>query len=166
MKFCAGWLDGEIWLNQIQDGTSFGVYEISAKNNNVPTKSRMRAKTSLQALCLSVRATASDSNSMPASFNLVVTARSAVAPYPSLSACRPRATLITVPRIMRVSLAKAASIVGATAVIAVCSCEKHPLGQMPEVQREQTDPATKVWSEKSETEKSESAPTPAEAVPH
>jgi hypothetical protein len=25
------------------------------------------------------------------------------------------------------------------------SCEKHPLGQMPEVQREQLDPA-KVWS--------------------
>jgi hypothetical protein len=25
------------------------------------------------------------------------------------------------------------------------SCEKHPLGQMPEVQREQPDPA-KVWS--------------------
>lgn len=72
MKFCAGWFDGEIWLNQTQEGTSFGVYEISAKNNNVPTKSRMRAKTSLQALCLSVRATASDSNSMPASFNLVV----------------------------------------------------------------------------------------------
>src|SRR6266480_5405676 len=69
MKFCAGWFDGEIWLNQTQDGTSFGVYEISAKNNNVPTKSRIRAKTSLQALCLSVRATASDSNSMPASFN-------------------------------------------------------------------------------------------------
>jgi len=46
------------------------------------------------------------------------------------------------------------------------SCEKHPLGQMPEVQREQSDPAKRVWSEKSETEKSESAPTPAEAVPH
>jgi hypothetical protein len=26
------------------------------------------------------------------------------------------------------------------------SCEKHPIGQMPEVQREQPDPA-KVWSE-------------------
>jgi hypothetical protein len=26
------------------------------------------------------------------------------------------------------------------------SCEKHPLGQVPEVQREQPDPA-KVWSE-------------------
>ncbi len=46
------------------------------------------------------------------------------------------------------------------------SCEKHPLGQMPEVQREQPDPATRVWSEKSEMEKSESAPVPAEEVPH
>jgi hypothetical protein len=60
---------------------------------------------------------------------------------------------------------------GVTAV-ALCmllfciSCEKHPLGQMPEVQREQTDPATTVWSEKGEIEKSESASTPAEAVPH
>src|SRR5213593_2980222 len=75
MKFCAGWFDGEIWLNQTQDGTSFGVYEISAKNNNVPTKSRTRAKTSLQALCLSVRATACDSNSMPASFNQLLSRR-------------------------------------------------------------------------------------------
>ena len=46
------------------------------------------------------------------------------------------------------------------------SCEKHPLGQMPEVQREQSDPAKMNWSEKGEMEKSESAPTPAEAVPH
>ena len=46
------------------------------------------------------------------------------------------------------------------------SCEKHPLGQMPEVQREQSDPAKTNWSEKSEMEKSEFAPTPAEEVPH
>jgi hypothetical protein len=48
------------------------------------------------------------------------------------------------------------------------SCEKHPLGQMPEVQREQPDPATRVWSEESkiESEKSASSPVPAEAVPH
>jgi hypothetical protein len=48
------------------------------------------------------------------------------------------------------------------------SCEKHPLGQMPEVQREQPDPATRVWSEESkiESEKSASSPGPAEAVPH
>jgi hypothetical protein len=29
------------------------------------------------------------------------------------------------------------------------SCEKHPIGQMPEVQREQPDPA-KVWSNAAE----------------
>jgi len=46
------------------------------------------------------------------------------------------------------------------------SCEKHPLGQMPEVQREQNDPATRDWSEKSETNKSEASPAPAEAAPH
>jgi hypothetical protein len=47
------------------------------------------------------------------------------------------------------------------------SCEKHPLGQMPDVQREQTDPATRDWSDKSEieSEKSVSSSTPADAVP-
>jgi hypothetical protein len=41
------------------------------------------------------------------------------------------------------------------------SCEKHPIGQMPEVQREQPDPA-KVWSGAGEQH---SGGTPAE-VPH
>jgi hypothetical protein len=47
------------------------------------------------------------------------------------------------------------------------SCEKHPLGQMPEVQREQADPATRVWSEESKTEpeKSVSSPAPVSAAP-
>jgi hypothetical protein len=47
------------------------------------------------------------------------------------------------------------------------SCEKHPLGQMPEVQREQADPA-KIWSnaaKKNSDEPSASA-SPAEVVPH
>jgi len=46
------------------------------------------------------------------------------------------------------------------------SCEKHPLGQMPEVQREQPDPA-KVWSNTAEehSEASSTSATPAE-VPH
>jgi len=46
------------------------------------------------------------------------------------------------------------------------SCEKHPLGEMPEAQREQIDPA-KAWSERSvmESEKSTSSPTPAEFFP-
>jgi hypothetical protein len=55
--------------------------------------------------------------------------------------------------------------VALSTVLFCISCEKHPLGQMPEVQREQSDPAKTNWSEKSEMEKSESAPTPAEAVP-
>ncbi len=58
------------------------------------------------------------------------------------------------------------------AAVALCmqllciSCEKRPLGQMPEVQREQNDPATRVWSEESKPDKSAASPTPAEAVPH
>jgi hypothetical protein len=44
------------------------------------------------------------------------------------------------------------------------SCEKHPLEQMPEVQREQPDPAKRVWSEesKTESEKPASSPVPVE----
>jgi hypothetical protein len=46
------------------------------------------------------------------------------------------------------------------------SCEKHPLGQMPEVQREQPDPA-KVWSNAAEqhSEEHSTSGTPEEA-PH
>jgi hypothetical protein len=67
---------------------------------------------------------------------------------------------------MRVSVTKAVSVLSATAVMAICSCEKLSLGEMPEVQREQPDPA-KVWSKASETdsEKSSSFPTPAEFFP-
>jgi hypothetical protein len=53
----------------------------------------------------------------------------------------------------------------ALAMLLLCiSCEKHPLGQMPEVQREQPDPAKRVWSEESKTEpeKPASSPVPAE----
>jgi hypothetical protein len=54
-----------------------------------------------------------------------------------------------------------------TALLIFCSsCEKHPLGEIPEVQREQVDPA-KAWSQASEmdSEKSSSSPTPAEFFP-
>jgi hypothetical protein len=67
---------------------------------------------------------------------------------------------------MRVSVAKAVSVLSAIAMMAICSCEKHSLGEMPEVQREQIDPA-KAWSQASEmkSEKSSSLPTPAEFFP-
>jgi hypothetical protein len=45
------------------------------------------------------------------------------------------------------------------------SCEKHPIGQMPEVQREQPDPA-KIWSNPAKhSEGHSTSETPAE-VPH
>jgi hypothetical protein len=48
------------------------------------------------------------------------------------------------------------------------SCEKHPLGQMPDVQREQLDPAKKVWSHATEKDSDgpSSSTSPAEVVPH
>jgi len=43
------------------------------------------------------------------------------------------------------------------------SCEKHPIGQLPDVQREQPDPA-KEWSEASKKNyESSSRPQPAES---
>ena len=46
------------------------------------------------------------------------------------------------------------------------SCEKHPLGQMPDVQREQPDPAKRVWSHATEKKESSASDSPAEVVPH
>jgi hypothetical protein len=54
-------------------------------------------------------------------------------------------------------------LLGAAAAMSICSCEKHPLGQMPEVQREQPDPAKESSNAgKAESEKTSSSPTPAE----
>jgi hypothetical protein len=57
-------------------------------------------------------------------------------------------------------------VAGIGALLFCISCEKHPLGQMPEVQREQPDPA-KSWSKAKEkqADQSSSSPTPAEEVP-
>jgi hypothetical protein len=46
------------------------------------------------------------------------------------------------------------------------SCEKHPVGDFPEVQREQLDPA-KVWSKATTkgSDESSTSDTPAEVVP-
>jgi hypothetical protein len=55
-----------------------------------------------------------------------------------------------------------------TALLIFCSsCEKHPLGEMPEVQREQVDPVTKSRSAVNETDsdKPSSSATPAEFFP-
>jgi len=68
---------------------------------------------------------------------------------------------------MRVSVAKAVSVLSAGAVMAICSCEKHRPGEMPDVQREQPDPA-QVWPNATTKNPGESSvsPTPAESFPH
>jgi hypothetical protein len=47
------------------------------------------------------------------------------------------------------------------ALLFCISCEKHPVGQMPDVQREQPDPA-KEWSQPHKMNSEE----PAESRPH
>jgi hypothetical protein len=71
-----------------------------------------------------------------------------------------------VPRVMRVSVGKSVCILSAAAVIAICSCEKHPLPEERVAHTEQVAPE-KALSEQSkiESEKSLSSPTPAEFLP-
>jgi hypothetical protein len=70
-----------------------------------------------------------------------------------------------VPRFMRVSVGKTVCVLSATAVIAICSCEKHPLPEERVVQTEHVAPE-KASSEPSkiESEKPLASPTPAESV--
>jgi hypothetical protein len=48
---------------------------------------------------------------------------------------------ITVPAFMRFSLRKCIAFSACACLIVICSCEKHRVGEMPEVQREQVDVA-------------------------
>jgi len=52
-------------------------------------------------------------------------------------------------------------------VIFCSSCEKHPLGEIPEVQREQVDPAKNAQSRMNATDSDRPSPsaTPAEFFP-
>src|SRR5438477_7334992 len=70
--------------------------------------------------------------------------------------------LITVPAMVcfvRQSVAAASLCI----LLFSTSCEKHPIGQLPDVQREQPDPAKK-WSEASKnSDESSSKPQPADS---
>ena len=71
------------------------------------------------------------------------------------------------PRVMSFSLREALIAIVLGLLLFCTACEKHPLGQMPEVQREQADLAEKTWSKPSErkSEKPLSSPTPVEFFP-
>ena len=70
------------------------------------------------------------------------------------------------PRVMRISVGKSVCILSTAAVIAICSCEKHPLPEEREAQGEHFSPE-KASSKPSEieSEKHLSSPTPAEFLP-
>jgi hypothetical protein len=71
-----------------------------------------------------------------------------------------------VPPIMRVSVGKSVCILSAAAVIAICSCEKHPLPEERETQSEQVAPENAPSETGNvESEKPFLSPTPAEFVP-
>lgn len=71
-------------------------------------------------------------------------------------------------RIMRFLLGRCAAILAGIAVMVICSCEKHHVGEIPEVQKEHSDPAQE--SGQTEPRRGEmrvpstppAAPTPAE----
>ncbi len=70
------------------------------------------------------------------------------------------------PRIMRVSVGRSVCILSAAAVMAICSCEKHPLPEERVVQTEHISPEkASSKASKIEAEKPLSSPTPAEFLP-
>jgi hypothetical protein len=78
---------------------------------------------------------------------------------------------ITVPAFMRFSLRKCIAFSACACLILICSCEKHRVGEMPEVQREQVDLASgpkevpPVAKEKATSSTPPARPTPVEFFP-
>ena len=74
-------------------------------------------------------------------------------------------------RLMQLSIGKCAAISGAAALILICSCEQHHLGEMPEVQKEHVDPidghdeGAEAVSETSTSPASAPAAQPASPIP-
>jgi hypothetical protein len=67
---------------------------------------------------------------------------------------------------MRIPVGKSVCILSAAAVIAICSCEKHPLPEERVAQTEHVSPEKASSKQnKIESEKHLSSPTPAEFVP-
>ncbi|MBX6325495.1 MAG: hypothetical protein IRY93_05615 [Chthoniobacterales bacterium] len=65
---------------------------------------------------------------------------------------------------MKLSVRQVAMAVAAGALLFGVSCQERPLGQMPEVQREQPDPA-KLWTDSEKREPGQSSPAPVEMSP-
>jgi hypothetical protein len=74
-------------------------------------------------------------------------------------------------RFMQFSVRKFVAFSACASLLVICSCEKHRVGEMPEAQKEQPDPAAvrekepRAESEKSALPTPSAKPTPAEFFP-
>jgi hypothetical protein len=72
---------------------------------------------------------------------------------------------------MRFYLGKCVAILAGASLIVICSCEKHHVGEMPEVQREHVDLAkpgedtVPLTEEAKPSSEMKASPTPAEFFP-
>jgi len=127
-----------------------------------------------------MRATASDSNPVTASFNhlysrspilvwLVIAIRVRTGEKSKLGfdLARAKDRQLVCQRIMPLLLRWTGIALVSSLLIFYSSCEKHPLGEMPDVQREQVDPAKNARSRMHATDSDRLSPsaTPAEFFP-
>jgi len=89
----------------------------------------------------------------------------------TLSPCTAGEATITLPALMRFLLWKCVAIFAGASLVVICSCEKHPLGEMPEAQKEHLDLGEKSAehspsvSEPNASPAASVSPTPAEFFP-
>jgi hypothetical protein len=67
---------------------------------------------------------------------------------------------ITLPALMRFSLRKCIAFSAYVSLLIICSCDKHPVGEMPAVQREKTAAPSATAAESPAVK-----PTPADFFP-
>jgi hypothetical protein len=127
-----------------------------------------------------MRATASDSNHVAASFNhlysrspilvsLVIAIRLRIGEKSKrgFDLARAKDRQLVCQRIMALLLRWTGIALVSGLLVFYSSCEKHPLGEMPDVQREQVDPAKNARSRTTATDSDRPSPsaTPAEFFP-
>ena len=84
-----------------------------------------------------------------------------------LSPCAPRGVTISVPPPMRFSLRNCIALSACVSLVLICSCEKHVVGEMPEVQKERAEvaPHSEAGGGSPASPTPTAKPTPAEFFP-
>src|SRR6266487_6232324 len=115
----------------------------------------MRAKTSFQALFLTVRPTVEDSNAARARFNALPILRKRSFALACCSHC-PLLCLRVMPFSFHgISIAPVIVV-----LLLFCSCEKHRVGELPDVQKEHVDLAAQSAKNSSPSSERSTSPSP------